>query len=125
MIRTTPQKWGAVIYAGQTFDWTWTVTDDTGQPLDLTGVNVRAQLRQQVTDGTAIMTFGTADATVIVGGTAGTIRFLQSDTVTTALGVAVGNTQVTAVFDAEAVEVTGDVSRIISGDWIIVPEVTR
>ena len=125
MIRTTPQKWDAFIYAGQTFDWTWTVTDDTGQPLDLTGVNVRAQLRQTVTDGTAIATFGTANATVILGGTAGTIRFFQSDTVTAALGAAVGNTQVTAVFDAEAVEFTGDVSRIISGNWTIVPEVTR
>jgi hypothetical protein len=125
MIRTTPQTWNATIYAGQTFDWTWTVTDDTGQALDLTGVNVRAQLRQTVTDGTAVMTFGTANSTVILGGTAGTIRFLQSDTVTTALGAAVGNTQVTAVFDAEAVEVTGDVSRIFSGDWTIVPEVTR
>lgn len=125
MIRTTPQQWNATVYAGQTFDWTWEVKDAAGDPLDLTGVDVRAQARTQLTASTAVLTFGTADGSIITGGTAGTIRFLQSATVTAALGAALSNEPAGLVFDAEAVELTGDVSRILEGYWTVMPEVTR
>lgn len=125
MIRTTPQAWNATVIVGQTFDWTWTVTDSGGQALDLTGVNITAQLRETASSGTALMSFGTADGTIITGGTAGTIRFKQSATATAALGAALNNEPATLAFDAKAVEATGDVSRILAGDWQVDPQVTR
>ena len=120
MLRETPEPWNATIYAGATFDVTKTIGT-----ADLTGVDVRAQLRSSYTAGSALVTFGTADGSIVVGGTASTVRFMLSAASTSALGSALGYEQASLVFDAEAVEPGGVVSRIFQGIWSVSPEVTR
>ena len=88
MITTSPTTWNATLYSGQTFaPGAWVVSSDTGgtAPVDLTGCDANAQLRTSYTASTAVMTFGTADGTLAVGGTAGTLTFHQTATVTAAL----------------------------------------
>lgn len=125
MIRVTPETWNATVYAGQTFDWTWEIKDGDGNPLNLLGVDVRAQVRLTHPTISALLSFGTGDSTVEISASAGTVRFYQSASATAALGAALYHKEQTVVFDAEAVESNGDVSRILEGTWTVKPEVTR
>ena len=125
MIRSTPETWNASVYAGQTFDWTWTVSSDAGgtAAVDLTGCTGTASCRTDYTAGSAILSFGTAELTL--GGTAGTLRFTQTAATTAALGSALGYTTTQLVFDCEITEAGGDVSRVLQGVWTVYPEATR
>lgn len=125
MIRSTPETWNAAVYAGQTFDWTWTVSSDAAGTaiVDLSGCTGTASCRESYTAGSAILTFGTANLTL--GGTAGTLRFTQTAATTAALGSALGYTTGQLVFDCEITEPGGDVSRVLQGIWTVYPEATR
>lgn len=125
MIRTTPETWNAAVYAGQTFDWTWTISSDAAgtAPVDLTGCTGTASCRTAYSAGSAILSFGTAN--LVLGGTAGTLRFTQTAATTAALGSALGYAQTQLLFDCEITEASGDVSRVLQGLWTVYPEATR
>jgi len=124
MIRTTPEVWNHTLIAGATLDETWTVTDSGGTAVDLTGCSGTASCRTGYgTAATVAMTFGTAN--LILGGTAGTLRFLQTAATTAALGSAYNYEAGELAFDCEITEAGGDVSRVLAGIWSVSPEVTR
>ena len=126
MIRTTPESWTRTIYCGQTIDDTWTIYTNAAATavVDLTGVTGTATCRTDYTAaGSAVLSFGTAN--LIMGGTAGTLRFMQTAAVTAALGSALGYVPTALVFDCELTEASGDVSRVLSGIWTPSLEVSR
>lgn len=125
MIRSTPETWNYSLFAGQTMDVTWTVTSDAAGtvPVSLVGCTGTASCRTSYTAGSAIMAFGTAE--LILGGTAGTLRFKQSAATTAALGASLSYLQTQLVFDCEITEASGDVSRVLQGVWTVYPEATR
>lgn len=125
MIRQTPYTWNATVYAGATFDQTWLVSSDAGgtAAVDLTGCTGTASCRTAYSAGSAVVSFGTAN--LILGGTAGTLRFKLDAATTTALGSALAYEPTQLLFDCEITESSGDVSRVLQGVWSVLPEVTR
>lgn len=125
MIRTTPETWNPIIYAGATFTHVWVVSSDVAGTavVDLTGCTGTASCRTEYTAGSAVVSFGTAN--LILGGTAGTLQFLLPSATTAALGSALGYTTTQLVFDCEITEPSGDVSRVLQGIATVLPEATR
>jgi hypothetical protein len=126
MIRTTPESWTRTIYCGQTIDDTWTVYTNAAATavVDLTGVTGTATCRTGYgTADTVAMSFGTAN--LILGGTAGTLRFKQTAATTAALGSAFSYVPTSLVFDCELTEAGGDVSRVLMGIWTTSLEASR
>ena len=126
MIRSTPEPWVQTFYAGQTLDETWTVyTDSAGTAVvDLTGVTGTAVCRTDYSSaGSVVLSFGTAN--LILGGTAGTLRFKQTASTMTTAGSALGYVPTQVVFNCELTEASGDVSQVLRGVWTIEPEAAR
>jgi hypothetical protein len=126
MIRSQPEPWVATFMAGATLREQWTVyTDSAGTAVvDLTGVTGTAVCRTDYSSaGSVVLTFGTAN--LIIGGTAGTLDFVQSNSTMAALGSALGYTTTQIVFNCELTEPSGDVSQVLRGVWTIEPEAAR
>jgi hypothetical protein len=70
------------IEQGATFDATFTWNNDAGSPINLTNYTGEMMLRTEGKDGVLVFTFkstpGINDGSVILGGSAGTIRLLAS-----------------------------------------------
>jgi hypothetical protein len=117
----TPGVWNVNIYAGATFDRTISL----GTAYDLTGYDARLMARESY-PGTAVMiSMGTADGSIVVGGTAGTVRLIQTATQTAALGSAAGYVTANYVYDLELESGGGEVTRLLQGVISIQPEATR
>lgn len=126
MIRTSPESWVAVFYAGQTMDETWTVYTNAAATavVDLTGVTGTAVCRTDYSSaGSVVLSFGTAELTM--GGTAGTLRFQQTAATMASLGSALGYVPTAVVMNCELTEASGDVSQVLRGVWTIEPEAAR
>lgn len=126
MIRSTPESWVGTFYAGQTLDETWTIYTNTAATavVDLTGVTGTAVARTDYTSaGSVVLAFGTAN--LIMGGTAGTLRFKQTAAAMTTAGAALGYISTQLVFNCELTEASGDVSQVLRGVWTIEPEAAR
>lgn len=105
------------MYQGATFDLnlTWKVA---GTPVNLTGFTARMQVRPTFDATSSVLSF-TSGSGITLGGTAGTI-LVAASAVSTA-GVAVGQ----YVYDLELVSAGTAVTRLIQGNFILDPEVTR
>jgi hypothetical protein len=116
-----PATFNMSCYQGATFGYTftWTVTSGTvTTPVDLTNYSARMQVRRTY-DSTAIALGLTSGSGISLGGTAGTI-ILEADPSTTA-AIASGQ----YVYDLEMVTGAGAVTRLVEGNFIVDPEVTR
>ena len=118
-ISDTPGLWNPQIFAGQT----WDVTLSLGTAHNLTGYDARLMARTDVAGTAVALTMGTATG-ITLGGTAGTIRLVQTATQTSALGSAFNNATTTLVYDLE-LQSGADVTRLVQGLICVYPEVTR
>jgi len=98
---------------GTTFSTTVYLTDDNGDPIDLTGYTGRSQMRKHYTSSNS------QSFSVSLSNTVGSVS-LALTAVQTANLVA-GR----YVYDVEVVSSTNVVSRIIEGIVTVTPEVTR
>lgn len=113
------------IYQGATFrhSFTWKSgpTEATALPVDLTGAVARAQIRETYASATAIANLTTENGGVILGGSAGTVTLYLSATATAAFPTPAKPVR----WDLEIVWPDGDVVRLLEGQAMISPEVTR
>lgn len=98
---------------GTTFSTTITLTDDNGDPIDLTGYTGRSQMRKHYTSSNSV------SFTVSLGGTNGVVSLGLTSTQTANLIPG------RYVYDVEVVSSANVVSRIVEGIVTITPEVTR
>jgi predicted MFS family arabinose efflux permease len=106
------------IEQGATFNLllTWKINDTL---VNLTGYTARLQARVDVEDTELILSLTTANAGITLGGAAGTISLDQTATQTTLLPAG------TYVYDLELIAANSTVTRLVQGELLISPEVTR
>jgi len=121
-----PGELNLTMYQGASWDYTLTWTTTSGSvttPVDLTGYTARMQVRETQSSTATILSL-TSGSGITLGGTAGTI-LLEASATTTA-GIATSQTpQNQFVYDLELVSGAGYVTRLVEGNFLIDPEVTR
>jgi hypothetical protein len=107
-----------LIPKGSTFSrtLTWKVS---GSPVNLTDYTARMQARTSAASSTTVLDMTTGNGKITLGGTAGTITLSLSASETAAI------TQSTLAYDLELVSVGGVVTRLVEGQIVLTPEVTR
>ena len=106
------------IEQGATFNLLLTWKIDT-VPVNLTGYTARLQARVDVEDSEVIVSLTTSNGGITLGGSAGTISLDQTATQTTLLPAG------TYVYDLELISTNSTVTRLVQGELLISPEVTR
>jgi hypothetical protein len=103
---------------GSTFSrtLTWKIS---GSAVNLTDYTARMQARASVTSETVVLDLTTANGKITLGGTAGTITLTLSAAETAAV------TQQSLAYDLELVSAGGVVTRLVEGQIVLTPEVTR
>ena len=106
------------IEQGATFNLllTWKIN---GTPVNLTGYTARLAARVDVEDTEVILSLTTSNGGITLGGSAGTISLDQTATQTTLLPAG------TYVYDLELIASNSTVTRLVQGELLISPEVTR
>ena len=99
---------------GTDFSVTVDVTDTDGSVLDLDGYTADAQIRKTYTSSSVSATFGTS-----IAAAAGQVTLTLSDTVTA--GLSAGR----YVYDLNIESSGGQVTRVVEGQAIVTPGVTR
>ena len=98
---------------GTTFSTTISLTDDNGDPIDLTGYSGRSQMRKHYTSSNS------QSFSVSLNNTEGKVELSLTAAQTANL------TAGRYVYDVEVVSAANVVSRIIEGIVTVTPEVTR
>jgi len=99
---------------GTDFSVTVDVTDTDGSVLDLTDYTAEAQIRKTYTSSSVSATFGTS-----ISASNGQVTLTLSDTVTAGLGAG------RYVYDLNIESSGGQVTRVVEGQAIVTPGVTR
>ena len=99
---------------GTDFSVTVDVTDTDGSVLNLDGYSASAQIRKTYTSSSVSATFGTS-----ISANAGQVTLTLSDTVTA--GLSAGR----YVYDLNIESSGGQVTRVVEGQAIVTPGVTR
>lgn len=92
--------------------------DDPPTPLDLTGYDVRMQVRESITSPSPLLSL-TIGSGITVDAAEGEIRLAVADTVTAAWAWRYG------VYDLEIESPGGDTTRLLKGEVEVSAEVTR
>jgi hypothetical protein len=90
-----------------------------GSAVNLTGYTARMQARSSVTSATIVLDLTTANSKITLGGAAGTIQLNLTATETSAI------TKTSLAYDLELVSAGGEVTRLVEGQIVLTPEVTR
>jgi len=106
------------IEQGATFNLLLTWKIDTVL-VNLTGYTARLSARVDVEDTEVILSLTTSNSGITLGGAAGTISLDQTATQTTILPAG------TYVYDLELIAPNATVTRLVQGELLISPEVTR
>lgn len=106
-------KANLIIDQGATYSTTVTITDNDGDPVDLTLYTGAAQIRKHYTSSSA------TSMTVTLGGANGTITLSLSANATANLNAG------RYLYDVELTDSGGDVSRVFEGIVTINPNITR
>lgn len=106
-------KANITIDQGTTFSTVISLTDDNGEPIDLTGYTGRSQMRKHYTSSNS------QSFTVSLSNTSGVVSLSLTATQTANL------TPGRYVYDVEVVSGANIVSRIVEGIVTVTPEVTR
>jgi hypothetical protein len=103
---------------GSTFSrtLTWKIS---GSPVNLTNYTARMQARTSHISGTVVLDMTTANSKITLGGTSGTITLSLTASETAAI------TAQSLSYDLELVSVGGVVTRLVEGQIVLTPEVTR
>lgn len=115
-----PATLNMTCWQGASFDYTltWKLNN---VPVDLTAYSARMQVRETY-DSTATILALASGSGITLGGTAGTI-YIEASPVTTAALDATPSGQY--VYDLELISGGSAVTRLVEGNFIIDPEVTR
>lgn len=124
-IADTPGTWNPTIWAGATWDVTLGPITVGTAVANLTGYDARLMARESYPGTVVALNMGTADGSIVLGGTAGTVRLIQTATQTAALGSAAGYATVQYVYDLELQSGGGEVTRLLQGIITVAPESTR
>lgn len=113
----TPGKYNFICPQGATFSkqLTWKIEDD---PVDLTTYTARMQVREKHNSPGKILDLTTENGGISLGGDEGTIQ-LEVPATTTA-----GIVPKCYVYDLELVS-SSNVTRLLEGQFMVTPEVTR
>jgi hypothetical protein len=114
----TPGKINFLCPQGATFQKTVTIKIDE-TPLNLTGYSSRLQVRENYYSASTIVNLLSSGSGLTISGSAGVIDILIADEVTKNF------TAGTFVYDLEIESLNGTVDRVLEGNFIITPEVTR
>lgn len=106
-------KANIVIDQGSTFEVTFDLTDENGDPLNLTGYTVSSQLRKHYTSSNAV-TFSCNTS-----GSNGNVTIALTANQTSSI------INGRYVYDVELTNTDGTISRIIEGIATVTPQVTR
>jgi hypothetical protein len=107
------------IEQGATFTRTITWKDSAGAAINLTGYTARMQIRERVESSTALVSL-TSSSGITLGGAAGTVVITITATQTDALP-----NMKKGVYDLELVSAGGIVTRLLQGEVVVSPQVTR
>lgn len=124
----TAGRYDIEVDQGTTFRKTITWKDSSSALVNLTGYTARMQVRASFSASTTIASLTTSNGGITLGGTAGTIALYISASDTAAFSTASPSNFADAfvgVYDLELVSASGDVTRLLRGDFIVNPEVTR
>jgi len=124
----TAGRYDIAIDQGSTFRKTITWKDSSGNEIDLTGYSARMQVRPTYSSSSTTLNLTTANGGITLGGDAGTIELYVSATATAAIPTTSPSQFADAfvgVYDLELVAPNSDVTRLLHGDFIVNPEVTR
>lgn len=113
----TPGKYNMVCPQGATFSKQLTYKIDDA-PVDLTSYTARMQVREKYTSKTIIVNLTTENGGITLGGSNGTIDLFISDSDTSAIFAK------NYVYDIELIS-SFEVYRLLEGQFIVTPEVTR
>ena len=102
---------------GTTFKRTLTYTLDN-IPIDLSGYSARLQVREAYYSTEPLISLETGDG-ITISGSAGIINIQINSTDTSAMIAG------THVYDLEIQSPSGDIDRLIEGNFTVTPEVTR
>ncbi len=117
-IGPSPGKLNLSIRQGSTFDQTLTWKDADENPIDLTGYDARAQIREETSSATPLLSLTVLNGRLTLGGALGTIRILISATDTALLDFD------SAVWDLEVIS-GSVVVPLVAGSVTLPKEVTR
>ena len=108
-----------VIEQGSTYEMSFVWANDAAgtEPIDLTGVSMRMQVRQKQ-QGTVLVDI-TSPTDIALGGLTGTVEVTISDEVTSLLPLK------KCVYDMEAEMPDGKVYRVIEGTVTVRPNITQ
>ena len=108
-----------LIDQGSTLSVLFTLKDEAGTALNLTGYEVRMQIRSSYTSSTVVLNLSTTLGTILLDPLLGKITITATAAVTAALPAK------RYVYDIETVSPTGFVTRFVQGNVVVSPEVTR
>jgi hypothetical protein len=108
-----------LIDQGSTLEVQFSLKDEAGLALNLTGYEVRMQIRTSYNATAVILNLSTFLGTIVLEPLEGKITIKASAEVTAAL------VPKRYVYDIETVSPTGFVTRIVQGNVVVSPEVTR
>jgi len=111
-------KLNMVIEQGATFNPVFTYKDENDTLINLTGYTARMQIKLKRTSPSTIEDLTDGNGKIILGGAAGTITLLLTDTETAAY------TFTSAVYDLELINGSGAVTRLLQGSVTLSTEVT-
>jgi len=106
-------KANIIVDQGATYSTSLNLTDDNGNPLDLTAFTAAAQMRKHYTSSNAV------SFVVTTGGTTGVLTLALS--ANTTANIASGR----YLYDVELTDSTNSISRIVEGIVTINPNITR
>ena len=106
-------KANIIIDQGTTFSTIINLTDDNGDPIDLTGYTGDSEMRKHYTSSNS------QSFSISLGGTSGTVTLSLTAAQTANL------TPGRYVYDVEVTSASNVVSRIVEGIVTVTPEVTR
>ena len=113
----TPTTYNFTLPQGSTWDDVWTLKV-AGTPYNLTGCTARLQFRKSPSSPTTALSI-TSSSGITLGGSAGTITFNVTDTMTSAIDSGI------YVYDLEIETAGGVTSRWVEGKVNVSAEVTR
>ena len=107
------------INQGADLEISFILNDENGTPINLTGYTARMQLRTSYNSATVEMELTTANGRIVITPLLGKIALNAPASITTNLIAQ------QYVYDLEMVSGSGYVTRVVQGDVIVSPEVTR
>ena len=102
-------------------DWyiNFTYQNSSGTPINLTGYTAALQLRSEPSDATAALSLSSPSSGIVITGATGLVAVHASAAQTGALIAG------TYYYDLELTSGTGIVTRLVQGQVVVSPQVTR